>query len=264
MKTQHKVQLSQNRPTKHNNRQRFNVRMLSLFIAAGGFCLSAHAQQWVTWEVSAGGNGHIYRAVPGFLGLTWTLADQLAKGEGGYLATITSEQENNFVFNLVDAPQFWTEGGSGPALGGFQEDGAPEPAGGWGWVTGENWAYSNWFPGQPNNWPGGPPEDRLHFYSGLAGARTATWNDIGRNDQNLGGYVIEMVPIQLVISRDGSGGLFVSYTGAPDVTYRLQRAASLTGPWSDLATNTTPATGLIEFHETSPPFGQAFYRTAQP
>jgi hypothetical protein len=66
------------------------------------------------------------------------------------------------------------------------------------------------------------------------------------------------------IARDGSGGLFLRYTGAPDVTYRLQRAASVTGTWSDLATNTAPASGLIEYHEASPPPGQAFYRVVQP
>ena len=52
--------------------------------------------------------------------------------------------------------------------------------------------------------------------------------------------------------------------GAPDVTCRLQRAFSVTGPWSDLATNTAPASSVIEYHEASPPPGQAFYRTVQP
>ncbi len=70
--------------------------------------------------------------------------------------------------------------------------------------------------------------------------------------------------VHLTIARDGSGGLFVRYTGAPQVIYRLQRAASLTGPSSDLATNTAPASGLIEFHETTPPPRQSFYRTVQP
>jgi len=68
---------------------------------------------------------------------------------------------------------------------------------------------------------------------------------------------------KLTIERD-SGGLFVRFTGAPDVTYRLQRAASVTGTWSDLATNTAPVSGIIEYHETSPPPGQAFYRPVQP
>ena len=58
--------------------------------------------------------------------------------------------------------------------------------------------------------------------------------------------------------------MFIRFTGAPDVTYRLQHAANVTGPWSDLATNTAPASGLIEYHETTPPPGQAFYRAVQP
>src|SRR5215471_16681670 len=174
---------------------RANKAFTYVMVSASLVCLPVQAQ-WSTWNVSAGGNGHMYKAVPGFPGLTWTLADQLARAEGGYLATITSAEENAFVFSLVNAPQFWRSpgNGSGPALGGFQQDGAPEPAGGWQWVTGEAWTYSNWYPGQPDNFPGGNPEDRLEFYSGIDGVRAATWNDIGRDDQNLGGYVIEMVP----------------------------------------------------------------------
>jgi len=42
------------------------------------------------------------------------------------------------------------------------------------------------------------------------------------------------------------------------------RFQSLTGAWSALATNTAPASGRIEYHETTPPPGAAFYRTAQP
>jgi hypothetical protein len=50
----------------------------------------------------------------------------LAVREGGYLATILSEAEDRFVFSLVNAPEFFTaDHGSGPALGGFQQDGAP-------------------------------------------------------------------------------------------------------------------------------------------
>lgn len=68
----------------------------------------------------------------------------------------------------------------------------------------------------------------------------------------------------LGLAPDGSNGYFLRFTGAPDVRYRLQRAPSVTGPWSTLATNTAPASGLIEYHETTPPPGAAFYRTAQP
>jgi hypothetical protein len=68
----------------------------------------------------------------------------------------------------------------------------------------------------------------------------------------------------LALAPDASGGYLLGFNGAPEITYRLQRAPSVTGPWSDLATNTAPASGRIEYHETSPPPGAAFYRTAQP
>ena len=70
--------------------------------------------------------------------------------------------------------------------------------------------------------------------------------------------------IQLAIERDSGGGFFIRYTGVPDSTYRLQRATSLTGPWTSSAPQTAPVSGLVEFHEPSPPPGPAFYRTVTP
>ncbi len=32
----------------------------------------------------------------------------------------------------------------GPWLGGYQPKGSTEPAGGWRWLSGETWDYSNW------------------------------------------------------------------------------------------------------------------------
>jgi T5SS/PEP-CTERM-associated repeat protein len=67
----------------------------------------------------------------------------------------------------------------------------------------------------------------------------------------------------LAIARDGTA-FSLRITTTPDVTYRVQRTSSMTGPWSDLATNTAPASGLIEYHDTSPLPGQAFYRAVTP
>ena len=149
---------------------------------------------WTRWEKSDGGNGHYYKAVAVTNGIAWMHAEQLARKQGGYLVTITSAQENGFVFKLVNSPEFFTDGnGCGPVLGGFQRDGAVEPDQGWCWVTGEPWNYSNWHFGEPNNFkfPGQPPEDRLIFFSGVGSRPSGDWGDIGRNDKNTGGYVIE-------------------------------------------------------------------------
>jgi probable HAF family extracellular repeat protein len=173
-------------------------------------CNAARAQ-WVTWNTADGGNGHQYQAVAGTPFLTWAMADELAQAQGGYLATLTSSAENDFIFRLIDAPQFWNDSinGSGPAIGGFQADGSPEPGDGWRWATDEPWVYTNWLPGEPDNGAGGLFEDRLHFFSGFQiGIRANTWNDIGRDDANLGGYVVERVPEPGTLALLGLGVLF--------------------------------------------------------
>ena len=85
--------------------------------------------------------------------LNWYQAANLAQDAGGYLASPTSEGENNFVFELInDEKYFWAfeEDGDhygisiGPFLGGYQPAGSEEPAGGWSWLSGDEWDYANW------------------------------------------------------------------------------------------------------------------------
>ena len=54
------------------------------------------------------------------------------------------------------------------------------------------------------------------------------------------------------------------FTGVAGGSYTLERAPAVTGPWSTLANPTAPLDGLIEYHETNPPPGGAFYRMVQP
>jgi hypothetical protein len=139
--------------------------------------------QITTWSVQAGGNGHYYQAVLAEAGITWTAASLTASNLGGYLATLTSSQENAFVFSLV-APNtdLWYHSGTGswwgPWLGGVQPPGSPEPASGWRWITGEPFNYSNWASGQPNNNSGN--ENRLQF--GGQTTIASTWNDISETN----------------------------------------------------------------------------------
>lgn len=104
------------------------------------------------------GETHWYQAV--YLpegGVNWVQAQALAEQVGGYLVSLHSQEENDFAFTLVSDEKYWrkfpygnTEDGSplfnlsGPFLGGFQEDGAEEPGGGWAWVSGEPMTWTNW------------------------------------------------------------------------------------------------------------------------
>jgi uncharacterized delta-60 repeat protein len=76
-------------------------------------------------------------------------------------------------------------------------------------------------------------------------------------------YTSSVLP-RLSIQPNSTGGWIIQHAGVPGSPCRLQRATALTGPWSDLATNTPSAAGLIDFHEISPPPAGAFYRTMQP
>ena len=70
------------------------------------------------------------------------------------------------------------------------------------------------------------------------------------------------VPLLLAVAPDGSGGWFIRFNGVGGISYELQRASSVTGPWTSNATVIALASGLIEFHDTNAPPGSAFYRTA--
>lgn len=121
-------------------------------------------------------NGHYYDVILHPEGIDWYAAAAEARslshaGLIGHLATITSAEENDFITaNLMPwSPEkfYW--------LGGYQPEGSSEPAGGWQWVTGEPWSYSNWNPGEPNNARG--DEDFLEVYGPLV-PETSYWNDL--------------------------------------------------------------------------------------
>jgi hypothetical protein len=183
---------------------------LVLLCPPGIQCASAAPVQWST---AVGGNGHWYDAVyvPTFI--TWTAANAACGSAGGYLATITSEPENGFVYSLISDDKFWHLSGNmnGPWIGGYQDrnaNGYSEPGGGWRWVTDEPFAYTNWAPNQPDDgWGAG--EDYMGFF-GWGNEKTPKWND-ARNVEPILGYVIEYnaipEPSTLLVILCGLAGL---------------------------------------------------------
>ncbi len=132
----------------------------------------------VQWPVSEGGNDHWYAIIP--VVQPWVLHHDLARTfvrgiDTGYLATITSPAENDFVKSVIvnhtDQPSIADQ---------FYLGGHKSPLTGWGWMTGESWLWTNWSSGEPSG--DGPA-------MGIWGASTQNfgrWNDVPRDTTGTG------------------------------------------------------------------------------
>ena len=132
---------------------------------------------------SLGPSNQLYKYVSAPL-ISWVHAFTAAEALGGYLATISSDEENAHVFDLVGSNIAW--------LGG--SDAAQE--GQWRWVSEDGqpqFEYTRWASGEPNNLLN---EDYLVTWE------NRSWNDLAdtflaRLVAGLDGYVVE---------RDGISG----------------------------------------------------------
>jgi hypothetical protein len=130
-------------------------------------------------------NGHWYDVVWVDAGLSWEDARDLATQNGSHLATPTTAEENAFIWSFLNSNlpagtqyhSYW--------LGGYQSDLTAEPFGHWAWVTGEEWIYAPWHPGEPNNGMGGT-QHYLHYWDTLTGE----WDDM-ENGRYMAGFVAE-------------------------------------------------------------------------
>jgi hypothetical protein len=213
------------------------------------------------------GNGHFYDVVSAPATISWEDANAAAAAAGGYLATITSRAENDFVFSLVNNAKYW-HGSSGPWLGGYQSPATVQPNSNWRWVTGEAWDYTNWQTGQPNH-SGGKVEDKLQF--GFA-ALASVWNDIMSLDPTPGyrpiAYVVEwdrdpLAPTLEVRILQTSSQVELCWNTAANRFYQLLYSSSLNPElWVPCSTNWIGGDGLrhCEMETLLPDAATKFYR----
>jgi hypothetical protein len=87
----------------------------------------------------------------------------------GHLVTIETREEDDFVVRLLQDQKYWISNNigsfnQGPWTGAIQLDESREPDGGWRWITGEEFVYSNWH--ADREVPHSQPNDGLTPYAG--------------------------------------------------------------------------------------------------
>ncbi len=154
----------------------------------------------VRWTQNSGGNGNWYQVVTRASPISWSDARIQARALGGHLATVASEEENQFVFGLIgNNDEAWggTPGDaigehSGPWLGGLQSTVNDEPTGNWSWITGEQWSETAWLAAplssvQPDNLGG---DEHFLAYMAIDG-RQAFWGDASENSGLHYSFIVE-------------------------------------------------------------------------
>ena len=191
-------------------------------ICAVALCGGADAQSFIQNPA----NGHYYAAVLA-PGISWNDAKAQAEatsfaGSFGYLVTITSEAENNFVadnffptFRDFVSPLTWA---NQAWAGGYQNPiNTTQTTSGWTWVNGEGTfpgvdgdlgafdnAFSKWHAGEPNDNTGPASEQYLSLFIATLSPATVSatvWNDSttptpwAGKDTAIAGYIVEVTPV---------------------------------------------------------------------
>jgi hypothetical protein len=149
-------------------------RLLAFSLALAG--LTA-AGELFTAPFGEGGTWNLYQCVS--RPVTWNdamrLAGEMKAPSGdtdltGHLATFSSLAENLFMRQVSDRQSAWCGLTDDERFGG-REAGA-HPRDGWKWITGEPLTFSNWKPGEPDDWSDAGED-------GVIVERHGRWTDAG-------------------------------------------------------------------------------------
>jgi hypothetical protein len=155
----------------------------------GNIALSVAATVNPTGFFYNGTNGHFYRPIS--TGATYINAKTLAsqqtfKGQQGYLVTITSADEDAFIFNNVPQSNIWFALSDAASEARWTIDAGPEAGT---LIKINNGQLNGNIPGQYNNWAPGEPNDSGNEDYAVTKWNGSQWNDLPNHFANP--YVIE-------------------------------------------------------------------------
>ena len=155
---------------------------------------------------------------------SWSGAESYCEVLGGHLAAITSAEEQEIVFNLTrqgTSDGYWI-GGSDRVTEGV-----------WQWSSGEEFSYTNWQEGQPDNYN---EEDYMIFMSTWEGK----WNDVSEANTDI---MNNNVKIGFVCERLGTHTHSYTATVTREATCTEKGVRTYTCSCGDSYTEEIPAKG---------------------
>lgn len=131
--------------------------------------------------------------------MSWQEAKEYCESLGGYLVTITSEQEQAFIASFIREKgftqnRFW--------MGATDKD----KEGTWKWITGEKFSYINWGTAQPNNNETGGQD--YGVYVGINspdfGVYAGKWDDINEGSEEDIYFICEWGDVEKETTTDST------------------------------------------------------------
>jgi len=112
-------------------------------------------------------NGHYYAFIQKSIG-SWDKAQEMCRLYGGHLATISSRDENDYIFDLIKREGYKAD--LNIFLGATDRD----SEGNWKWVTGETYGFNGFASGEPSS---GTKENYLTIYKEHFKKEIYGWSD---------------------------------------------------------------------------------------
>ncbi len=157
----------------------------------GSYCdINILVEKVTVPKITASFNGHVYAVYD--VNFSWTSANSHCEKMGGHLVTINSQEEQQFLEQLIGDRYYWIGASDAANEGVFQ------------WVTGELFEYCNWAATQPDDYKSNQDYAYMNYKEGV-------WDDEANVINQKTGFIVEIEPLTPVKTIEYNGNRYEFY-----------------------------------------------------